>query len=132
MRYLITCDFALTFVGGAQNAMIRQAEALHAQGDHVLVVAANASKINFSKGIQVIEPPKTATLPNIDLPVFRNNAKLRRFARETIETFKADAVLSHSEFSLVAALTDVARELACQRCTPFTRSSGTPPVTPPC
>ena len=111
MRYLIVCDYALTFLGGAQNALIRQAEALHAQGHSVAILAPKVSAIKLSPGIERIEPPEVATLPSIDMPLFRNNAKLRKFLHEAFAEFKPDAILSHSEFALVAATTDVAREL---------------------
>ena len=65
MRYLIVCDYSLTFLGGAQTALMRQAEALHAQGAKVAVMAPGVTSIAFSAGIEAIEPPKTATLPAI-------------------------------------------------------------------
>lgn len=111
MRYLIVCDYALTFLGGAQNALIRQAEALHSQGHSVAILAPNVGKVTLAAGIKRIEPPKVFTLPSIDLPLFRNNARLRAFVNTTLADFKPDAILSHSEFALVAATTDVAREL---------------------
>lgn len=111
MRYLIVCDYAMTFLGGAQNALIRQAEALHAQGHPVAILAPKVSELKLSPGIERIEPPKVATLPPIGMPLFRNNAKLRKFLNEAFATFKPDAILSHSEFALVAATTQVAREL---------------------
>ncbi len=111
MRYLIVCDYAMTFLGGAQNALIRQAEALHAQGHPVAILAPNVSKIKLSPGIQRIEPPKVAKMPSIDMPLFRNNSKLRKFLHETFAALKPDAILSHSEFALVAATTQVARAL---------------------
>ena len=111
MRYLIVCDYALTFLGGAQNALIRQAEALQSQGHSVAILAPNVGKVKLSAGIKRIDPPKVFTLPSIDLPLFRNNARLRAFVKTTFADFKPDAILSHSEFALVAATTDVAREL---------------------
>ena len=105
MRYLIVCDYSLTFLGGAQIALMRQAEALAANDAAVAVLAPDSSKVSFSANITVLEPPKTRAMPGIQLPLFRNNEALRGFAAQTLEDFKPDAILSHSEFGLVAAVT---------------------------
>lgn len=109
MRYLIVCDYALTFVGGAQSALLRQAEALAAQGEAVAVLAPSVSATNLSPTIIRIEPPKVKTIPALDMPLFRNNKALRGFASKTLDDFKPDAIISHSEFGLVTAMTQVAR-----------------------
>lgn len=111
MGYLIVCDYSLTFLGGAQTALVRQAEALHAQGARVAIMAPDVSKIKVSSGIQKIEPPKTATLPGIQLPLFRQTSSLLNFVSGVIEDFKPNAVLSHSEFALVNATIAAARAL---------------------
>lgn len=111
MRYLIVCDYSLTFLGGAQTALMRQAEALAAQGAAVAVMAPDVTKVAFASGIEKIEPPKTATLPSIQLPLFRKTTELLSFVTGVIEDFKPDAVLSHSEFALVTATTAAARAL---------------------
>lgn len=109
MRYLIVCDYALTFVGGAQSALLRQADALAAQGETVAVLAPAVSATKLSAKVRRIEPPKVITVPSIDMPLYRNNKALRAFASEVLDEFKPDAIISHSEFALVTALTQVAR-----------------------
>lgn len=113
MRYLIVCDYSLTFVGGAQSALLRQAEALAAQGESVAVIAPGVSNTNLSAGIARITPPAAfeVKIRGLDLPIYRNNKSLRKFATQTIEEFKPDAIISHSEFALVTAFTTAARAL---------------------
>jgi glycosyltransferase involved in cell wall biosynthesis len=112
MRYLIVCDYSLTFLGGAQTALVRQAEALSAQGAKVAIMAPDVSRISLSKGIEKIEPPKTATLPGIQLPLFRQTPKLLNFVAGVLDDFAPDAVLSHSEFALVNATIATAKALS--------------------
>ena len=112
MRYLIVCDYSLTFLGGAQTALVRQAEALSSQGATVAIMAPDVSGIALSKGIVKIEPPKTATLPGIQLPLFRQTPKLLNFVAGVLDDFAPDAVLSHSEFALVNATIATAKALS--------------------
>lgn len=109
MRYLIVCDYSLTFLGGAQTALMRQAEALAAQGNQVAVLAPDITKVNLSKSIQLIEPPAGKIMPGTELPMFRKTPSLQAFAKKVIGEFKPDAVLSHSEFALVTSVTEAAR-----------------------
>ena len=109
MRYLIVCDYSLTFVGGAQSALLRQAAALVSQGDSVAVLAPSVAQAKLPAEVLQIEPPNFRVAPVLQLPLFRNNRSLRRFCASIIERFKPDALITHSEFGLAAAATTVAR-----------------------
>ncbi|MGL4339828.1 MAG: glycosyltransferase [Rhodoglobus sp.] len=112
-RYLIVADYSLSYLGGAQTAIVRQASALAAGGHTVGVVAPQtdtfASELRRA-GVVVIDPPFFRVIPGIPVPIFLAHAPLLRWMTQKLEGFVPDVVLIHSEFGLSVAAMRVAQE----------------------
>lgn len=109
MRYVVVSDYSLQYLGGAQVAMLRQAEALASMGHQVHVIAPGGSAEAMPAGVTYIAPPRARVIPVAGLPVFTNTPTLRQWFDECFVTLKPHAVLTHSEFGLAVAAVDVAQ-----------------------
>ncbi|MBN9613330.1 MAG: glycosyltransferase family 4 protein [Actinobacteria bacterium] len=110
MRMLIVCDYSLGYLGGAQTALKRQAEALAAAGHSIIVLAPEAATADLPSGIICLEPLPSPMLPVLELPLLRANNALRRFVAAVFELARFDAVILHSEFGLAASVAAEATE----------------------
>ena len=104
MRVLIVCDYSLGYLGGAQIALMRQAQALAAAGHRVSLLAPDASSAGLDAAVEAVEPPPSRTLPVLDLPLLRASPELAGFAGGVLDDRRIDAVLLHSEFGLAATV----------------------------
>lgn len=107
---LMVCDYSLKYLGGAQTAFMRQAEALACEGVQVIVLAPDADAL-ASEGIITVSPPRRGTIPVLDLPLLGRARDLEPLVAATIRRHGVGAVVVHSEFALAAAAIDVARQL---------------------
>mgnify|MGYP000034045454 CR=1 FL=1 len=110
MTYLVVSDYSLQYLGGAQVAMLRQAEALASQGSRVVVIAPGGDATSMPAGVEYMAPPPARAIPGAGLPVFTNNEQLRSWFRKRYAEMQPTAVLTHSEFGLAVAAVQVARE----------------------
>ncbi|MEV7632494.1 glycosyltransferase family 4 protein [Microbacterium sp. NPDC089318] len=107
---LMVCDYSLKYLGGAQTAFLRQAEALAGEGVKVVVLAPDADALT-AEGIVTVSPPRRGTIPVLDLPLLGRARDLEPLVAATIRRHDIGAVVVHSEFALAAAAVDVARRL---------------------
>ena len=107
---LMVCDYSLKYLGGAQTAFRRQAEALAAEGVAVIVLAPDADSLRID-GVVTISPPTRGTIPVVDLPLLGRARNLEPLVAATIRRHRVDAVIVHSEFALASAAIDTARRL---------------------
>lgn len=106
---LIVCDYSMRYLGGAQTALIRQAEALAHNGFRVTLLAPGASGLRLADSIDLVEPPAVRTLPIAELPLFRRNDVLEAWVEAIIVEREVTAIMLHSEFGLTATTTAVAK-----------------------
>lgn len=99
---LMVCDYSLHYLGGAQTAFIRQAEALAAEGVRVIVLAPDADELT-SEGVVTIAPPRRGTIPVLDLPLLGRARDLEPLIAATARRHDVGAIVVHSEFALAAA-----------------------------
>ncbi len=109
MRVLIVCDYSLGYLGGAQIALMRQAQALAAAGHRVSLLAPDAGSAGLDAAVEAVEPPPSRTLPVLELPLLRASPELAGFAGDVLDDHRIDAVLLHSEFGLAATVSAEAR-----------------------
>ncbi|MGW9629000.1 glycosyltransferase family 4 protein [Microbacterium sp. NPDC055521] len=107
---LMVCDYSLKYLGGAQTAFIRQAQALAGEGVRVVVLAPDADALT-SDGITTVSPSRRGTIPVLDLPLLGRARDLEPLVAATIRRHGVGAVVLHSEFAVAAAAIDVARQL---------------------
>ncbi|QMU96479.1 glycosyltransferase family 4 protein [Microbacterium esteraromaticum] len=107
---LMVCDYSLKYLGGAQTAFLRQAEALAGEGVRVVVLAPDAEAL-AAEGITTVSPPRRGTIPVLDLPLLGRARDLEPLVAAMIRRHGIGAVVVHSEFALAAAAIAVAREL---------------------
>ena len=119
---LMVCDYSLKYLGGAQTAFLRQAEALADEGVRVVVLAPDADALALQRAdaemsdaarhpILTIAPPRRGTIPVLDLPLLGRAADLEPLVAATIRRHGIGAVVVHSEFALAAAAISVARDI---------------------
>ena len=108
---LLVCDYSLKYLGGAQTAFLRQAEALAGEGVQVVVLAPDADVL-ASEGIITVSPPRRGTIPVLDLPLLGRARDLEPLVDATVRQHGIGAVVVHSEFALASAAIDVARQLS--------------------
>lgn len=104
---MIVADYALDYLGGAQTALLEQASALAGAGASVTLVAPRPESIRErmrAAGVSVITPPRGATVPIVDLPVFLAGASLEAWVEGLLDRRAPTAVLLHSELGLAAAV----------------------------
>ncbi|WP_242519358.1 glycosyltransferase family 4 protein [Microbacterium esteraromaticum] len=116
---LMVCDYSLQYLGGAQTAFLRQAEALADEGVRVVVLAPDADSLALRRAdaamsdavrhpIVTIAPPRRGTIPVLDLPLLGRAGDLEPLVAATIRRHGVGAVVVHSEFALAAAAIAVA------------------------
>lgn len=108
VKYVVVSDYSLQYLGGAQVAMLRQAEALASMGHEVHLIAPGGSDETMPFGVTYIAPPAARVIPVVGLPVFTNTNTLRQWFDEHFTSLTPDAVLTHSEFGLAVAAVQVA------------------------
>jgi len=107
---LMVCDYSLKYLGGAQTAFRRQAEALASQGVPVVVLAPDADELK-ADGLITIAPPQRGSIPVLDLPLLGRAEALEPLVSATIRRHHIGAVVVHSEFALASAAINAARRL---------------------
>lgn len=116
---LLVCDYSLRYLGGAQTAFLRQAEALAGEGVRVVVLAPDADVLATSATdadaerhpIVTVAPPRRGTIPVLDLPLLGRARDLEPLVAATIRRHRVGAIIVHSEFALAAAALEVGRRL---------------------
>lgn len=114
MRVLIVSDYLFSYVGGAQSAILEQAEILASRGVNVALLYPRRRRDSNELGQEGITECSIASpyvLPGLELPFIRNRAKLRRGLMELMRRMRIDVVHVHSEFGLTSAVIDVATSL---------------------
>lgn len=107
---LLVCDYSLAYLGGAQTAFARQAEALAGEGIPVVVLAPDADALT-GEGIVTVAPPRRGTIPVLDLPLLGRASTLEPLVAATIRRHNVGAIVVHSEFALAAAAITVGEQL---------------------
>ncbi|MGB4137843.1 MAG: glycosyltransferase family 4 protein [Microbacterium sp.] len=108
---LLVCDYSLRYLGGAQTAFLRQAEALAAEGVRVVVLAPDADAVTALPGVVLVSPPRRGTIPVLDLPLLGTAEDLEPLVAATVRRHGVEAIVVHSEFALAAASLAVGRRL---------------------
>lgn len=107
---LMVCDYSLRYLGGAQTAFIRQAEALAGEGVPVVVLAPDADELT-TEGVATIAPPRRGSIPVLDLPLLGRARDLEPLVASVVRRHRIGAIVVHSEFALAAAALAVGRRL---------------------
>jgi len=107
---LMVCDYSLSYLGGAQTAFLRQAQALVGEGLKVVVLAPDADAL-APEGVIAVSPPRRGTIPVLDLPLLGRARELEPLVAATIRRHGVGTVVVHSEFALAAAAIAVAGQL---------------------
>lgn len=107
---LLVCDYSLAYLGGAQTAFVRQADALAGEGVPVVVLAPDADELN-AQGVTTVAPPRRGTIPVLDLPLLGRARSLDPLVAETVRRYDVGAIIVHSEFALAAAALAVGKRL---------------------
>lgn len=108
---LLVCDYSLSYLGGAQIAFVRQAEALAAAGWRVVVVAPDADHAALvdHPGIVCIPTRPKITVPGLGLPVIGSPTELVALLRGIVTRYAVTEIVVHSEFTLAGAAIEVGR-----------------------
>lgn len=107
---MLVCDYSLKYLGGAQTAFVRQAQALAAEGVPVVVVAPDADHL-AAPGITTLSPPRRGTIPVLDLPLLGRARALEPLLAATVRRHGVGAIVVHSEFALASACLAVGSRL---------------------
>ncbi|GAA3937760.1 glycosyltransferase family 4 protein [Microbacterium soli] len=107
---LLVCDYSLRYLGGAQTAFVRQAQALAEEGVPVVVLAPDADEPT-AEGVVTIAPPRRGTIPVLDLPLLGRARDLEPLITATVRRHDVGAIVVHSEFALAAAALAVGKRL---------------------
>lgn len=114
-RVAVVCDYALSYLGGAQTALLQQAAALADAGAEVLILSPSSAevweRVRPSDRVDHISIPARWTLPGLDLPVLNNTDRLRTELEMIMTSRRIEVVHLQSEFGLAAAAIEVARKL---------------------
>lgn len=116
---LLVCDYSLKYLGGAQTAFLRQAEALAGEGVPVVVLAPDADVLASAAEdadaaqhpLVTIAPPRRGTIPVLDLPLLGRARDLEPLVAATVRRHRVKAIVVHSEFALAAAALTVGKRL---------------------
>lgn len=110
---LLVCDYAMDYLGGAQTALRRQANALVAEGMGCILLAPGASgDADLDPRVRTIRPPIRFTLPGLGLPLLGPGADLDALAEKVIRDNAVGGVVIHSELALAASAIRAARSAA--------------------
>lgn len=107
---LMVCDYSLGYLGGAQTAFIRQAQALAGEDVPVVVLAPDADELT-TDGITCVAPPRRGTIPVLDLPLLGRARDLEPLVASLVRRHRVGAIVVHSEFALAAAALAVGKRL---------------------
>lgn len=107
---LLVCDYSLKYLGGAQTAFVRQAEALASEGVPVVVLAPDADAL-AADGVVTVAPPRRGTIPVLDLPLLGRAGDLEPLVAATVRRHDVGAIVVHSEFALASAALSVGKRL---------------------
>jgi glycosyltransferase involved in cell wall biosynthesis len=107
---LLVCDYSLAYLGGAQTAFIRQAQALASEGVPVVVLAPDADELT-AEGVVTVAPPRRGTIPVLDLPLLGRARDLEPLVAATVRRHRIGAIVVHSEFALASAALAVGERL---------------------
>ncbi|QGN31720.1 glycosyltransferase [Microlunatus sp. Gsoil 973] len=114
-RVAVICDYSLSYLGGAQTAMLQEASALAAAGAGVLLLSPSPDRVwqqvRPPGDIEHVRVPARFTLPGLDLPVVPNTRRLRRRIADLLRVRRIEVVHLQSEFGLAAAAAAAAKEL---------------------
>lgn len=99
---LLVCDYSVAYLGGAQTAFLRQAQALAASGVPVVVLAPDAGELT-EDGVVTVAPPRRGTIPVLDLPLLGRARELEPLVAATVRRHDVGAIVVHSEFALASA-----------------------------
>ncbi|MFD5226175.1 glycosyltransferase family 4 protein [Microbacterium sp. NPDC058342] len=110
---LLVCDYSLKYLGGAQTAFVRQAEALAGEGVPVVVLAPDAEALSADDEhpITTIAPPRRGSIPVLDLPLLGRARDLEPLVAATVRRHGVGAIVIHSEFALASAAIAVGKRL---------------------
>ncbi|MFS4505200.1 glycosyltransferase family 4 protein [Clavibacter sp. Sh2141] len=109
---LLVMDYAFSYLGGAQTAVVQQALALARAGHRVTVAAPDATGVRELRGtgIALHDVPPTFPVPLLGLPLIRADAATRRDLAGLMDAAGTDLVLTHSEHGLAATALRLGRE----------------------
>ncbi|WP_417555167.1 glycosyltransferase family 4 protein [Microbacterium sp.] len=107
---LLVCDYSLAYLGGAQTAFVRQAQALASEGVPVVVLAPDAGELT-APGIVTVAPPQRGKIPVLDLPLLGRARDLEPLVAATVRRHDVGAIIVHSEFALASAALAVGKRL---------------------
>lgn len=107
---LMVCDYSLRYLGGAQTAFIRQAEALAGEGVPLVVLAPDADELT-TEGVVTIAPPHRGSIPVLDLPLLGRARDLEPLVASVVRRHRIGAIVVHSEFALATAALAVGKRL---------------------
>lgn len=110
MRIALVCDYSFDLIGGAQRALVNEADALRAAGHDVLLVAPRP-RWGAAPGGHAAVLTDGRHLPGIDFPIVIDEPVLRRRLSDAFRLHGVQTVHLHSEFGHVRAATTVARSL---------------------
>ncbi|MDO4240910.1 MAG: glycosyltransferase family 4 protein [Microbacteriaceae bacterium] len=116
-RIALVIDYALDYLGGAQNAFWDGAHALKNAGHSITIVAPDTAKTRKTAELQkwqragggVLLVKTRGTVPGVGLPIVPNTSKLRARLNELYKTQGITAVHLHSEFGLANAALQAAQ-----------------------
>ncbi|WP_244961686.1 glycosyltransferase family 4 protein [Clavibacter zhangzhiyongii] len=111
LRPLLVMDYAFSYLGGAQTAVVQQALALARAGHAVTVAAPDATSCAELQGtgIALHDVPPSCPFPLLGLPLVRAGAATRARLERLMDAAGTDLVLTHSEHGLAAAALRVGR-----------------------
>ncbi|OUE24207.1 glycosyltransferase family 4 protein [Clavibacter michiganensis] len=112
LRPLLVMDYAFSYLGGAQTAVVQQALALARAGHEVTVAAPDATSVRelHGTGVALHDVAPTFPVPLLGLPLIRADAATRRDLGALIDRAGTDLVLTHSEHGLAATALRLGRE----------------------
>jgi glycosyltransferase involved in cell wall biosynthesis len=109
---LLVMDYAFSYLGGAQTAVVQQALALARAGHAVTVAAPDASSVRELQGTGVVlhDVAPSFPVPFLGLPLIRADAATRHDLAALMDAAGTDLVLTHSEHGLAATALRLGRE----------------------
>jgi glycosyltransferase involved in cell wall biosynthesis len=114
-RVAVVCDYALSYLGGAQTALLQQAAALADAGAEVVIVSPSSAeaweRVRPDSRVDHVSVAARWTLPGLDLPVHTNAERLRHRLEMIMTSRRVEVVHLQSEFGLAAAAIKVAEKL---------------------
>jgi glycosyltransferase involved in cell wall biosynthesis len=109
---LLVMDYAFSYLGGAQTAVVQQALALARAGHAVTIAAPDASSVRELQGTGVVlhDVAPSFPVPFLGLPLIRADAATRHDLAALMDAAGTDLLLTHSEHGLAATALRLGRE----------------------